>query len=52
MSNETYFTYMVLFLIECAVAQASNRQALFISYLVLMIVASIVRFLYYVDEDE
>lgn len=51
MSNETYFTYMLLFLIECAVAQAGNRQALFISYLILMIVASIVRFLYYVEEE-
>lgn len=52
MSNETYSIYMLLFLIECAVAQAGNRQALFINYLILMIIASIVRFLYYVDEEE
>jgi len=52
MSNELYFTYMMLFLIECAVAQASNRQALFISSLVLMIATSAVRFLYYVDEED
>lgn len=52
MSNELYFTYMVLFLIECAFAQASNNQALFIAYLILMTAASIVRFLYYIGEDE
>jgi hypothetical protein len=51
MSNKLYFAYMVLFLIECAAAQADNNQALFISYLILMTVASIVRFLYYIDED-
>lgn len=52
MSNEIYFTDMVLFLIGCAIGQASNNQALFIAYLILMTAASIVRFLYYVDEDE
>lgn len=52
MSNETYFIYMVLFLIECATAQAGNNKALFIAYLILMIAASIVRFLYYIGEDE
>ena len=54
MSNKLYFAYMVLFLIECAAAQADNNQALFISYLILIIIASMVRFLYYIyiDEDE
>lgn len=52
MSNETYFIYMLLFLIECAVAQAGNNKALFICYLILMMVASIIRFLYYIDEEE
>lgn len=52
MSNEIYFIYMLLFLIECAVAQAGSRKALFIGYLILMTVASIVRFLYYIDEEE
>ena len=52
MSNGTYFIYMLLFLIECAVAQAGNYQALFIAYLILIIVGSIVRFFYYINEDE
>ena len=52
MSNEIYFIYMLFFLIECAEAQASNNQALFIAYLILMTAASIVRFLYYIGEDE